>query len=370
MKDNKENRIYVTRPFLPPLEEYVECLEEIWENKQLTNRGLFHEKFEKALADYLNVEYLSLVNNATTGLIIAQRALGFTGEIITTPFSFVATAHSIKWNGLTPIFVDTDSFAGNLNPEKVEEAINEKTGGILAVHNYGIPGNVEGLQKVADKYSLPLIYDAAAAMGVKYKNESVLKYGQLSVMSFHATKVFTTFEGGAIISDSVNMKQKIDQMRNFSILDEEIVAGLGVNGKMNEVEASMGLLQLKSLDETIEKREAIYEEYESEIKKIDGIRMCTIPVTIEYNYAYAPIFFDNGQAMRDNLYDEMRLNNIFCRKYWYPLITHHEFYNMEQRSELNIANNMSNQVLCLPIYPDLKHSQVHRIIEILDQYFN
>jgi dTDP-4-amino-4,6-dideoxygalactose transaminase len=364
---SEKNKIFVTEPFLPPLEEYTELLKLIWTSKQLTNNGPFHQQFEKELANYLGVKYVSLFNNATTGLLVAIKALELKGQIITTPYSFVATAHAIMWNGLTPVFVDTDSHAGNLNPEKVEEAINDNTGGILAVHNYGIPGDVDGLQNVADKYNLPLIYDAAPTMGVKYKSKTILHYGDLAVLSFHATKIFTTFEGGAIISRSKEMKIKIDQIKNFSILDEEKIAGLGINGKMNELEAAMGLLQLKYLDGAIENRKVVYEEYENQIREINGVRMNTIPDPVEYNYAYVPIFFDNGQAIRDHIYNEMRENNIFCRKYWYPLITNHSIYRSLVGCDLPNARKLSESVLCLPIYPDLDTEDVKAVIKIIQK---
>jgi len=362
-----KDKIYVTQPFLPPLEEYTDLLKQIWGSKQLTNNGPFNQKFEKALAEYLNVEYVSVVNNATMGLIIAQRAIGFTGEIITTPFSFIATAHSIKWNGLEPVFVDTDDYAGNLKPKKVEDAITEKTGGILAVHNYGIPGDVDGLQNVADKYNLPLIYDAAPAMGVKYRGKSIFDYGDLAVMSFHGTKVFTTFEGGAIVSRSKEMKEKIDQIKNFSIMNQYEIAGQGTNGKMNEVQAAMGVLQLKYLDHLIEKRKVIYDYYFDQINNIKGINMKKIPINISYNYAYAPVYFTGGQVFRDEMFVKLREEGVFCRKYWYPLITEHNIYNNSFFGELTNARKLSESVLCLPIYPDLDAEDVKAVIKIIQK---
>ena len=273
---------------MPPLEEYTE-LAQIWNTKQITNNGPLSRRFEKTLADYLNVKYISIVNNATLGLIIAQRAIGFKGEIITTPFSFVATVHSIKWNGLNPVFVDTDEYAGNLDPEKVKNAITEKTGGILAVHNYGMPGQVVKLQKISNEYDLPLIYDAAPAIGVKYKGSSIFNFGDLSIMSFHGTKIFTTF-GRAIVSRSKEMKEKIDHIKNFAIINQDKVSGLGINGKMNEAEAAMGLIQLKYLDHIIGKRKIIYDYYYRRIKKIKGISMIKILNYTNYNYSYVHYF--------------------------------------------------------------------------------
>ena len=288
-----KNTIYVTQPFLPPIDEYIEILSRAWNNKWLTNDGELHLEFEAKLCEYLNVEYISLFNNATIALLIAQKAIDFKGEIITTPYSFIATTHSIKWNGLEPIFVDTDNQAGNLDPDKVEKAITEETGGILAVHNYGIPGDVEGMKRVAEKYSLPLIYDAAPCLGVNYKGKTIVENGDLSVLSFHATKVFTTFEGGAVISKTKEMKGKIDQLKNFAIINEEIVNGLGINGKMNEAEAAMGILQLKYLNKNINKRKRVFYKYKKHLDNVKNIRTLNIPENVNYNYSYFPIFFNN-----------------------------------------------------------------------------
>jgi len=360
-----KDKIYITQPFLPPLEEYTELLTQIWDTKQVTNNGPLNIQFERALADYLNVKYISIVNNATMGLIIAQRALGFSGDIITTPFSFIATAHSIKWNGLNPVFVDTDRFTGNINPNSFEKAINKSTGGILAVHNYGIPGDLEGLQKIAMAYSLPLLYDAAPGMGVEYKGKSIFNYGDLSVISFHGTKVFTTFEGGAIVSRSKEMKKKIDCLRNFSIINQVEVNGIGINGKMNEAQAAMGLIQLKYLSDLIEKRKVIYDYYQKKIDDVKGIRMINIPSSVRYNYAYAPVFFSGGKIKRDSIYYKMQKENIFCRRYWYPLITNHNIYRNPTIHELTNAKILSESVLCLPIYPDLSRTDINRITKIL-----
>lgn len=358
-------KIFTTRPYLPPLEEFTEIFSKAWNRHWLTNDGVLHKEFEQKLCKYLNVGYISLFNNATIALLIAQRVQEFSGDIITTPFSFIATAHSIKWNGYNPVFADTDSKTGNLSPENVEKAITDKTGGILAVHNYGIPGDIEGMQAVSDKYSLPLIYDAAPAMGVKYKGESILKYGDLAVLSFHATKVFTTIEGGAIISRSAEIKKRIDRLKNFAILNEETVAGLGINGKMNEAEAAMGICQLKYISQMISKRKEIFNIYSEEIRKFSSIRIMEIPENVDYNYSYFPIFFKNGFDEREYIYKKMKENNIFCRKYWYPLITKHNIYKSSIAINLTNATKISESVLCLPIYPDLDHLDVKRIIKII-----
>jgi len=360
-----KNKINVTQPFLPPIEEYINILSRAWDKKWLTNDGELHKEFEKKLCNYLEVEYISLFNNATIALLIAQRAVGFKGEIITTPYSFIATAHSIKWNGLDPVFVDTDDQVGNLLPDTVEGAINDKTGGILAVHNYGIPGEVEIIERIAQKYSLPLIYDAAPAMGVKYKGKTILQYGELAVLSFHATKVFTTFEGGAIISRSAEMKKKIDQLKNFAIVSPDEVSGLGINGKMNESEAAMGLLQLRYIDENIKIRMKIFEIYTESLRSIESIRLLELPDYVEYNYAYYPVFFNEGIKIRDRIQNKLYQNNIICRKYWYPLICDHAVYATCRK--INIINSkiLSNSILCLPIYPDLTDIELYQIIDII-----
>tara|TARA_B100002052_G_C15867085_1_gene592828 strand:- start:495 stop:1619 length:1125 start_codon:yes stop_codon:yes gene_type:complete len=362
-----KDKIYITKPFLPPLDEYLKYLEEIWSSRELTNNGPFHKQFEKELANYLGVRYISLFNNATTGLLVAIKAMNLKGEIITTAFSFVATSHSIIWNGLNPVFVDTDSHAGNLNPEKVEKAISDKTGGILAVHNYGIPGDVDGLQKVAEKYNIPLIYDAAPAMGVKYKGNSIFGFGDLSIMSFHATKIFTTLEGGAIISRSSKIKKKIDRLKNFAIISEEKISGLGINGKMNEVGAALGLLQLKYIEKNISKRKDIYDFYFKALVKNQNIRLLTFPKFVKYNYAYLPIFFNEGILVRDRVYKNLKERNIICRKYWYPLLTDHNFYKNSVNSGLINAKKLSESVLCLPIYPDLNRKNINLIIQVIEK---
>ena len=358
-------KIYVTEPFLPPLGEYVKSLEEIWSSKQLTNNGSFHQKFEKELADYLGVKHVSLFNNATTALLVAIKGLELKGEIITTPYSFVATSHSIIWNGLTPVFVDTDCHAGNIDPLKVEKMLNKKTGGILAVHNYGIPGDIKGLGNVAKKHNLPIIYDAAPALGVNYKKKSILKFGDLSVVSFHATKIFTTFEGGAIISNSSKIKTKIDRLKNFSIINQEKILGLGINGKMNEAEAALGLLQLKYIENNILKRKSIYEYYIKSLKTCKSIRFLHIPNHVSYNYAYLPVFFNEGIFMRDKVYKNLLKENIICRKYWFPLLTDHVFYKNSLKSDLGNSRKLSESVLCLPIYPDLNQKDINKITRLI-----
>ena len=360
-------KTFVTKPFLPPLDEYYDSLKVIWKNGVLTNNGPFHEKFERALSKFLGLPFVSLVNNATSGLMIAIKALELKNEVITTPFSFIATTSSIKWNGLDPVFSDTDKYIGNMLVESAENKINSNTSGILAVHNYGIPGELDKMSLLATKFRLPIIYDAAPALGVKLNNESLLKFGDLSVVSFHATKVFTTFEGGAIISHSKSMKNKIDSIRNFGIKNEYVVEHLGINAKMSEPNAALGLLQLKYLDIIIKERKNIYNLYKEGIKKFAGCRLIELPKKLKYNFAYCPIIFENGIEARDQAYNKMKSENIFCRKYWYPLITDQKIYSSANREKLINAKILSQKILFLPIYPGLEEKIVFRILKIINE---
>ena len=365
-------KIFITKPFLPPLEEYYPYLKKIWKSKHLTNNGPFHQQFEKELAQYLGVKFVSLFNNATTGLLVSLRALELTGEVITTPYSFVATAHSIKWNGLEPVFVDIDTITCNLNPDLIEGAITEKTSAILPVHVYGIPCEAEKIQKIADKHNLKVIYDAAHAFGVKRNGKSILNEGDLSILSFHATKVFNTFEGGAIISHTPEMKKKIDDLKNFGFQDQITVEGVGINGKMNEVQSAMGLLQLKYIDSVIEKRNQITELYQKKLKNIKGISFLDEPEDINQNYAYFPIFINQDEygISRDILYKKLKQNNIFGRRYFYPLICQFDEYAQlpsANKNNLPNAEKRSNEVICLPIYPDLSLQDVETILDIITE---
>ena len=359
-------KTFVTQPFLPPFDECVADLQKIWDNKFLTNNGTYHEKFEIELAKYLDVPFISLVNNATSGLLIALKALDFRKEVITTPFSFIATSQAIKWNGLEPVFVDTDNIIGNLLPDSVEKNINSRTGGILAVHNYGMPGSLDEMNYLSKKYDLPLIYDAAPAMGVRLNNKSLLKYGDVSVISFHATKVFTTFEGGAVISKSQEIKIKIDQMRNFGIVDENTVSGLGINAKMNEFSAALGIIQLKYINSIISKRKSIYDSYAEGLKKNRDCKIIKIPKELNYNYAYCPVIFEKGIKSRDRAYEALKKRNIFCRKYWFPLITEHDAYSSSKSDKLKNAKGLSQKILFLPIFPGLDNSVISTILNILN----
>ncbi len=363
--------IYVTQPFLPPLEEYLPYLQQIWDSKHITNKGPFHEQLEKELCDYLGVEYISLFANGTIALLVAIKALELKGEIITTPYSFVATAHSIKWNGIKPVFVDIDPYTCNINPEKIEKAITKKTTAILPVHVYGNPCETEKIKNIVDKYNLKVIYDAAHAFGVEHIGQSIINEGDLSILSFHATKVFNTFEGGAIVSHSAEMKKKIDDLKNFGFYDEVTVEGIGINGKMNEVQASMGLLQLRYIDSAIEKRKRIAQIYREGFKNVKGLRFLGDLEDVKYNYAYFPIFINENEygKNRDDVYNALKKHNIYGRRYFYPLISRFSAYkdlSSSKPANLPMAEKISEEVICLPIYPDLSMDQVNYIISVLN----
>lgn len=365
-----KDRIYITKPFLPPLDEYVKYLEKIWTSKQLTNNGPFHKQLEQELCEYLDVKYISLFCNGTIALLLAIKALELKGEIITTPYSFVATSHSIKWNGLTPVFVDIDVSTCNMDPDRIEKAITSKTTAILPVHVYGNPCETENINQIAKKHNLKVIYDAAHAFGVAKNGKSILNEGDLSILSFHATKVFNTFEGGAIVSHSAEMKKKIDDLKNFGFQDQITVEGIGINGKMNEVQTAMGLLQLKYINSAIDKRKKIIEIYRNALEEVDGIQFFNDIEGVKHNYAYFPVFINELEygKSRDEVYEELKKHNIYGRRYFYPLINQFSAYKSLPSTEsenLIVAEKMSNEVICLPVYPDLDHADVEKIIEIL-----
>jgi len=361
--------IYVTQPFLPPLEEFQPYLEQIWNSKWVTNGGPFHQKLETALANYLGIDHLALFTNGTIALVTALQALRVTGEVITTPYSFVATSHSLLWNSLTPVFVDLDPTTCNMNSDKIEQAITPHTNAIMPVHCYGNPCDVERIQQIADIYGLKVIYDAAHAFGVTYKKESLLKHGDLSVLSFHATKVFHTFEGGAIVCPNAKIKQRIDYLKNFGHAGEATIVAPGINGKMNEVQAAFGMLQLKYIDEVIARRRAINILYRELLANISGIT-CLLdrPDTIS-NFIYFPILVNNNYPVsRDALYRKLQEHNIHGRRYFYPLITDYPMYRglpSASKSNLPVANDLANKVLCLPIYPTLSTERVVEIVKII-----
>lgn len=367
-----KNNVYVTSPLLPPLEEFIPYLEQIWDNKFLTNGGQFHQQLEKALADYLGVEHLCLFSNGTLALLTALQALRITGEVITTPYSFVATSHSLLWNGLTPVFADIDPVTCNIDPAKLEQLITPATSAILPVHCYGIPCDVDGIQKIADAWGLKVIYDAAHAFGVKKEGQSVLNCGDLSILSFHATKVFNTFEGGAIICPDARMKQRIDYLKNFGFADETTVVAPGINAKMNEVQAAFGLVQLQHIDGALAARADIYTRYCELLSDIDGIEVFRAPDNVEWNHAYFPIIVNDAYPIgRDQLYDVLKEVNIYSRRYFYPLISSFSMYRhlpSASPQNLPVAEGISQKILCLPIYPDLTQDDQDRVVAMIRQY--
>jgi dTDP-4-amino-4,6-dideoxy-D-glucose transaminase len=363
------NDIYVTQPLLPPLDEFIPYLQEIWKNKWLTNGGPFHQELETALARYLGINNISLFTNGTIALVTALQALRIAGEVITTPYSFVATAHSILWNGIRPVFADIDPTTCNLDPDRIEEAITPQTTAIMPVHCYGNPCDVEKIQRIADTYGLKIIYDAAHAFGVRFKGESLLKHGDLSVLSFHATKVFNTFEGGAIVCPDAKTKQRLDFLKNFGFADEVTVMAPGINGKMNEVQAAFGLLELKHVDRAIARRGAVDAFYREALAGQTGIACVQILSETTSNFSYFPILVgDDYPISRNALYQLLRDHGIFSRRYFYPLISDMPMYRglgSAAKSNLPVAARIASQILCLPIYPDLSQAQQETIISII-----
>jgi dTDP-4-amino-4,6-dideoxygalactose transaminase len=320
MKKLNNSKILVASPLLPDLKLFEQSLKKIWESKWLTNNGDFHKKFEVELCKYLGVKYLSIYTNGTLPILAALQTLKITGEVITTPYSFVATTHALWWNGIKPVFVDIDPVTGNLDPNKIEAAITPKTTAILPVHVYGNPCETKKIKAIADKYGLKVIYDAAHAFGVKVNGKSILNEGDLSTLSFHATKVFSTFEGGALISHNKETKQRIEFLKNFGFANEVTVVGPGINGKMDEARAAYGLLNLRQVDAAIERRKAVAKIYREELKDIRGIRYMSDMKGVRHNYAYFPIFVDEKEfgVSRDALYEGMKKFNVFGRRYFYP----------------------------------------------------
>lgn len=361
--------IYVTQPYLPPLQEFLPYLEKIWSNKILTNGGPFHQQLEKALCDYLGVKHLALFSNGTLGLVTALQALRVTGEVITTPYSFVATAHSLLWNSIKPVFVDVEPHTLNLDPARIEAAITPHTTAIMPVHCYGHPCDVQAIQKIADNYNLKVIYDAAHAFGVRDKGGSILRHGDLSVLSFHATKVFNTFEGGAIICPDAKTKQRIDHLKNFGFVDETTVVAPGINGKMSEINAAFGMLQLEHVGAALAQRQRIDAAYRQALADVPGLRCLPDAGEKVANYSYFPLLVEPGYRLsRDALYQKLKDNNIFARRYFYPLITDFPMYrgmSSAHRENLPTATAAAQKVLCLPIYPALTPQDQQRVIDIV-----
>jgi dTDP-4-amino-4,6-dideoxygalactose transaminase len=366
---SKQKPIYVTQPNLPPLEEFYPYLQQIWDNKILTNGGPFHQQLESELCRYLGVEYISLFSNGTLALLTALQALRITGEVITTPYSFVATSHSLLWNGIKPVFVDIDPDTLNLDPARIEEAITPHTTAIMPVHCYGQPCDTDAIQAIADNYNLKVIYDAAHAFGVQRAGSSILNRGDLSVLSFHATKVFNTFEGGAIVSPDAKTKLRIDRLKNFGFVDETTVVAPGINGKMSEINAAFGLLQLQGVDAAIEARARVAKTYTAGLKGVPGIS-CVLESNDESsNHSYFPILVGPEYGLsRDALYEHLKEHGISPRRYFYPLISAFPMYRgmpSAAPSRLPVATEAAQQILCLPIYPGLGEDDQARIIDLV-----
>jgi dTDP-4-amino-4,6-dideoxygalactose transaminase len=363
-------KYFVTQPSLPPFDEFVESLREIWDSKWITNNGKFHQELEERLAEFLGVKYISLFANGTLALISALQVLKIGGEVITTPFSFVATTHALWWNGIKPVFVDIESETYNLDPNKIETAITPRTSAILPVHVYGNPCDVHRIEEIADIYGLKVIYDAAHAFGVNLDNNSVLNFGDLSILSFHATKTYNTIEGGAIISHDEKTKKRIDYLKNFGFANEVTVVAPGINAKMNELQAAYGLLQLKSYEDQRIQRETITQKYRELLKDVPGILLPYEPMNVKHNYSYFPIFVDTKEfgISRDQLYQRLIDNDILGRRYFYPLISDFPTYRglpSAKPGNLPVAGKVADEVICLPIYSDLPLSQVDRIAEVI-----
>ena len=361
--------VFVTQPHLPPLEEFIPYLQEIWDSKILTNNGPFHQQLEQALCEYLGVDHIALFTNGTIALVTALQTLRVTGEVITTPYSFAATAHSLLWNNIKPVFVDIDPDTCNIDPDRVEEAITPQTTAILPVHCYGNPCAVQCIRDIADTYGLKVIYDAAHAFGVQYAGESLLRHGDLSVLSFHATKVFNTFEGGAIVCPDAKTKQRIDYLKNFGFANEVTVMAPGINGKMNEFSAALGLFQLEYVHDALQRRGEIEARYRKGLADVGGVSMLPTPSETITNSSYIPVFVDGDYPQsRDALYQKLKDAGIHGRRYFYPLISDMPMYRglaSANAEKLVVANRMAEAVICLPVFPGLKDEQVDEIIALI-----
>ena len=362
--------ITVTSPLLPPLDEFIPYLEQIWASRILTNGGSMHQQLERALCEYLGLEHIALFANGTLALVTALQALRITGEVITTPYSFVATAHSLLWNGVKPVFVDIDPVSLNLDPEKIEAAITPSTTAIMPVHCYGMPCDVAAIERIADTYNLRVIYDAAHAFGVRDEGGSILRHGDLSVLSFHATKVFNTFEGGAIICPDAKTYRRIGHLKNFGFVNETTVVAPGINGKMSEINAAFGLLQLQYIDQALARRKQIDRLYRERLAEVDGI-CCLEGLIDNSNHAYFPILVEAQFPLaRDGLYQHLRDNDILARRYFYPLISDFPMYRglpSAEPANLPVARSIASKVICLPIHPDLADDDVDMICQLISE---
>ena len=365
-----EKQITVTAPLLPDLEEFNVLLKEIWDSKWITNNGSFHKQLEKELAEYLKVPYISLFTNGTLPLLTALQALRITGEVITTPYSFVATTHSIWWNGCKPVFVDVDPATGNMDPDKIEAAITNKTTAIMPVHVYGKPCDTKRIKEIADKYGLKVIYDAAHAFGVEVNGESVLTAGDMSTLSFHATKVYNTLEGGALVMHDAETKKRVDYLKNFGFAGETEVVAPGINSKVDEVRAAYGIINLRQVDTAIEARHQVAVKYRDALRTVEGITFMDDMPRVKHNYSYFPIFIDAEKygMTRDELYEKMRSHNVLGRRYFYPLISTFSTYRgLESAAPKNLPNahKMADSVICLPMHHELSAEDIHRVLELI-----
>ncbi|MBL8028977.1 MAG: DegT/DnrJ/EryC1/StrS family aminotransferase [Fibrobacteres bacterium] len=366
----RKTPIYVTKPSLPPMEEYLPYLSKIWDTKQLANNGPFHQELEAKLCEYLKVKYISLFSNGTLALVTALQSLRITGEVITTPYSFVATTHALWWNNIKPTFVDIEPNTFNIDPEAIEAAITPHTTAIMPVHVYGNPCDVHKIKDIADSYGLKVIYDACHTFGVTLKGEPVLNFGDLSVMSFHATKVYNTFEGGAIVCHDAATKKRIDNLKNFGFTNETTVVTPGINAKMNEAQAAMGLLQLKHVDRFIAERKAVAEKYREILKDVPGVTLLHDLPDVKHCYSYFPIFINKAEfgRTRDDIYEEFKKHNIFTRRYFYPLISQFPTYKGIESAhpgKMPVAERVTQEVINLPFFPDLDDDTISEICSVI-----
>lgn len=364
------DKITVTSPLLPNLDEFNEMLKEIWASKWITNMGLFHKQLEQALCEYLKVPYISLFTNGTLPLLTALQALRIKGEVITTPYSFVATTHSIWWNGCKPVFVDIEEDTCGIDPNKIEAAITPQTTAIMPVHCYGRPVNMSAIQAIADKHGLKVIYDAAHAFGVKVNGESVLNAGDMSTLSFHATKVYNTLEGGALIVKDEETKKHIDYLKNFGFAGETEVVAPGINSKMDEVRSAYGLLNLKQVDAAIAARQKVAIKYREALRNVSGVRFFDDMPGVRHNYSYFPIFINSEEygMTRDELYFKMKADGVLGRRYFYPLISTFSTYRdlpSAALENLPVATKVANEVICLPMHHGLSEEDIERVLEII-----
>ena len=371
MQEKREWKpVYVTRPSMPPLDKFIKYLECLWESKWLTNNAKYHQEFERALGDYLGVKYCSLFANGTLALVVGLQALRITGEVITTPYSFVATTHALHWNRITPVFCDIKEQDFTINPEKIGSLITADTTAILPVHVYGYPCDVKKIAQIADTYGLKVIYDAAHAFGVTLNNETLLNHGDMSILSFHATKLFHTLEGGAIVTNDRKLKERVDFLKNFGFADEVTVVAPGINAKMNEFQACFGLLQLEEIDTQIQKRKTIVHYYRESLQGIPGVILIPDKKAVRHNYQYFPVLIDKKQLgrSRDDVYNQLKSQDIYSRRYFYPLISRVPSYRhlpSAAPGHLPVAEKLSRQVLCLPLYGELELTDVNRICKIV-----